>query len=286
MSQSLTQLLDDMADIVGVVLHAELTATFAVAIASASIGAFAGAWAAQRIAAAKKSKDDLILEIRNTNAAVSIAFDIFQTYISLKDQFVQPFKKNYAAEKKRHTDFLELQIAATGTLDVLEFEMNFQTLPVSYMPIQRLQDIMFEKLSVVGSPLILISVLAKVVDAFATLIEQRNQLINDYKDNPILDETKKAHFYFGTQDADGHIDKSYSNFIDDIYKLNDDGIMYCKLLAEGLSSHGEDLKLSYKKQFGGAPPKIMKIDVSNIKEGLVPSLEEYGDWTNLVDGTQ
>jgi hypothetical protein len=282
MSQSLTQLLSDIAAFTGVVLQAKLTATFAVAIVSASAGALAGAWAAQRIAASNKLNDDIVLEIRNTNAAVALAYDMFNTYYSLKKQLVLPLKVNFDSEKTKRKNIEKMNKLPTHADKIPVFEMNFTTLPLPYVPSQRLQGILFDKLSVTGGSLHMISLLVKSSDSLFAQIEQRNQIIKVYMENPISDETQKAHFYFGTTDGDGHTDTSYSDCVGSIYHFNDDCIMSCKLLIEDLSLHGEELKLRNKKRLKGAPQKIMKIDFSTIEEGVIPSAEEYSDWIELT----
>jgi hypothetical protein len=54
------------------------------AIAGSCAGAFAGAWAAQRIAARGKEKDEFLAEIRNTSAATIVALSICNSFLSIK----------------------------------------------------------------------------------------------------------------------------------------------------------------------------------------------------------
>jgi len=176
----LIHLLNDFACWAQTVLQAELTSTFAVATVSALAGAWLGAYAAQRIAENSKIKDDLILEIRSTNAGIAIAFDIFQTNVTLKDQLFLALKNEFDTGKERHEEFLrKLQIDPQGT-GAFEFVMDFQEFSPAYVPIEKLQEILFEKLSVVGKPLSLASVLMKSNFSLTANIEGRNQLINAY----------------------------------------------------------------------------------------------------------
>jgi hypothetical protein len=55
---------------------------FFTAIAGSLAGAFAGARAAQRIAEKTRNKEELLREIRNTNAATMVAFGVCNSLIS------------------------------------------------------------------------------------------------------------------------------------------------------------------------------------------------------------
>src|ERR1700761_3778509 len=78
---------------------------FFTAVAGALAGAFGGAWAAQRIAESSKLRDELVKEIRNTNAAASILYGIANAHLGLKKQFVKALYDNYRDEQTRHSLF-------------------------------------------------------------------------------------------------------------------------------------------------------------------------------------
>ncbi len=61
--------------------------TFATALIGSLAGAFAGAYGAQRIAERSKTKELLLTEIRNTNAAITVA--------SVEKEGLLPDEKNY-----------------------------------------------------------------------------------------------------------------------------------------------------------------------------------------------
>ena len=58
--------------------------TFATALIGSLAGAFAGAYGAQRIAERSKTKELLLTEIRNTNAAIMVAYVVFSFFYGLK----------------------------------------------------------------------------------------------------------------------------------------------------------------------------------------------------------
>ena len=83
-----------------------LNSTFFLTLTGTFIAAFAGAYGAQYIIEKIKKKENLIKEIRNTNAALTTAFSICNTSLSLKKQHVKSLKENFDKQRK---DFLEFE---------------------------------------------------------------------------------------------------------------------------------------------------------------------------------
>jgi hypothetical protein len=76
-----------------------LNSNFFTAIAGACAGAFAGAYGAQRIVARGKEKEELLAEIRNTNAATVVALGICNTFLAIKKQHVKRLKETFERQK-------------------------------------------------------------------------------------------------------------------------------------------------------------------------------------------
>ena len=80
-----------------------LNSNFFTAIAGACAGAFAGAYGAQRIVARGKEREELLAEIRNTNAATVVALGVCNTFLAIKKQHVKRLKETFDKQK---TDYL------------------------------------------------------------------------------------------------------------------------------------------------------------------------------------
>ena len=78
-------------------LNSEFIKSLGGALVGAGAGAWAGAWAAQRIASREKLRDQLIQEVRKTNAAISITITIWNRSLSLKAQHVLELKRQFEA---------------------------------------------------------------------------------------------------------------------------------------------------------------------------------------------
>jgi hypothetical protein len=84
---------------------------FITAIVGSMAGAGAGAYGAQWIVARGKQRDELLTEIRNTNATIMVAVGICNTFLGIKRQNVKPLKDFYDAQRAAYhehakTDFV------------------------------------------------------------------------------------------------------------------------------------------------------------------------------------
>ena len=103
------------------------------AIAGSCAGAFAGAWAAQRIAARGKERDDFLAEIRNTSAATVVALSICNSFLSIKKQHVKRLKDTFDKQKADYLDRVQKyrsgQLARNDTAPPLLFDLQALVLP-------------------------------------------------------------------------------------------------------------------------------------------------------------
>jgi hypothetical protein len=65
------------------------------AIAGSMAGAFWGAYGGQRIVERGKQREELLTEIRNTNATIMVAVGICNSFLGIKRQNVKPLKDLY-----------------------------------------------------------------------------------------------------------------------------------------------------------------------------------------------
>lgn len=253
--------------------------TFFIAIAGAFAGAFAGAYIAQKIAENNKNRDELIKEIRNTNAAVILAMSICNSFIGLKRQQVKELKEKFDQLKARFLQFhAQRNNGQIGKEVAFEFEADLRSLSLLPLPMAVLQQQMFEKLSLSGRPLSLQLALVQTAHALNEFVDRRNRLIEGYKGSPHSPD-KLASLYFGLRDQSGHINEEYPSCLNAIHSHTDDGIFFSLLLCDDLALHGKQLEEKFAKQFGRPAPKAVSSDFSKAKElGLIPDAAPYSDW--------
>lgn len=248
---------------------------FFTAIAGSFAGALGGAWAAQHIAEKAKHKEQLLKEIRYTNASIMVATGICNSLLAMKKQHIKSLKDDLEAQK---IAFLEHQkkfnLGEINKDEEFHLTFDFQTLLPPLLPLGILQRQVFEELSLVGRPLRLTTTLYQTVQDLSMSLEKRNQLIELYKGTNIISPA----LYFGLPQA-GHINQDYPSTVEAIYSQADDGIFFSEQLSKDLVEHGNQLVLKYKKLFKEDVPIISTFDFSEAEiAGYMPNPNNYKDW--------
>ncbi len=253
---------------------------FFTAIAGSLAGAFAGAVAAQRIADKTRNKDELLKEIRATNAAIMIAFGVCNSILLAKKQHIVALRETFNQHRVAARAVIAAQQAGRG--EVFEFHGNFRTFDILSLPLPILQTQVFEKLSVQGRPILLLTTLDQSARGLNEAIRKRNQLVEMFKARSLPSSSSELlALYFGFP-FQGRTDQQYSDSIEAIYKQADDAIWFSAKLCSDLSAHGEQLSATFKNKFGKGAPRIHKPDFAKATEGnLMPSDDDYADWVSM-----
>lgn len=249
---------------------------FFTAIAGSFAGALGGAYSAQRIAERAKFREQLLKEIRYTNAAITVAIGICNSLLSMKIQHVKSLKESFETRKTAFLAHLGKRKSGKVNKDE-EFHLtyDFQTLLPPLLPLDILQRHVFEELSLVGRALSLTTTLSQTVDNLSAALKKRNQLIESYK---AANTAISPALYFGLP-QNGLINQDYSSAIDAIYSQTDDGIFFSQLLSKDLVEHGNLLVRQFKKYSKKGVPIISTFDFSEEeKAGLMPNPDNYSDW--------
>lgn len=208
---------------------------FVTSLVGALAGAGAGALAAQHIVERSKLRDELLREMRNTNAAIALAFSVTNTFLALKHQHVKALKENFDKQRAELEDFKQnLKAGKIAENQAFYFQADLQTLNPQAVPVDTLRTIVFERLSITGRALNLVAAIMQTVQSLEESLSKRNSLIQEYRGLEMTPE-KLAPLYFGFQYELGHLDLSYTMLIDAIYRETDDGIFFSQLLCKDLS---------------------------------------------------
>jgi hypothetical protein len=253
---------------------------FVTAILGSLAGAFGGAVAAQLIADKTRNKDELLKEIRATNAATIIAFGVCNSTLLAKKQHIVALRETFNQHRVAARAAIIAQQAGGG--EVFEFHGDFRTFDTLSLPLPILQTQVFEKLSVQGRAILLLTTLCQSVIGLNEIISRRNQLIETFKArSPSSSGSELLALYFGFP-FQGRTDQQYSDSIEGIYKQADDAIWFSAKLCSDLSAHGDALSAAFKKKFGKGAPRIHKPDfVKANEENLMPSDADYVDWLSM-----
>jgi hypothetical protein len=251
---------------------------FFTAIAGSLAGAFAGAYGAQRIAERAKVRDQLLKEMRDTNTAMMVAFGICNSLITIKKQHLKDLKENLETQHSALLDHQEKRkLGQIGKEELFHFRADLETLSLPPLAIEILQELVFERLSIVGRPLALTTTLGQTVHTLSTFLEKRNGLIDSYKAAGGVTPAQ----YFGLPLA-GQSDNNYPSAINAICDQADDGIFFSQLLCNDLAEHGNQIAVQFKDTFRMDAPKINRTDFGPAEDlGLMPSPDRYPDWIDF-----
>jgi hypothetical protein len=257
-----------------------LNSNFFSSMASALFGALFGAYAAHRIIERQKERELLLGEIRNTNAAISLAFDICNIGLSFKKQHLVRLRENFESTKAH---VIELKRSAdsgeTPPQNRFEFQADLQTLPELTFPTKILQKQVFQNLSVSGRALSAVSSLLGSAFSLNESIHRRNAQIRQIKASLSPEDPRFIDLYFGFASPDGHVDREFPETLRAIHVYTDDLIFFSKLICEDLHNYGKNLHERTAKIGRGQAPKINSVDFSSSNEfGLMPDENEYESW--------
>jgi hypothetical protein len=261
--------------------------TFFTAIAGSFAGAVGGAYAAQRIVARNKERDELLTEIRNTSAATVVAFDVCNLFVTIKQQHVKPLKDTFDGQKAElHRFRTKRHLGQIPPDTAFPFTADLRSLFLTPFPVDTLQKLVFERLSLdERRPLMLISAIGETVHGLNTSVDNRNRLVAAYKATHFADN-ELLYLYFGLpHGATRIINEEYPSLIYAIYRHTDDGIFFSKLLCEDLFKHNVELVNRFKKEFKTSAPTIIdRPDFTKpLKADLMPNDADYADWFTLFE---
>ncbi len=253
-----------------------LNSNFTAALA----GALGGALAAQRIGDRAKQRDEILHEIRSTNAAIVMAFAIFNAGLSLKRQYIKDLYETYTAKKEELKKFQERRAAGLQDPNLpFSLQTDFRSLHMPVVPIDLLRNVMFESISATGRTLTAVTTLDSVIAELSNIIQKRNDLIERFRQIDPTQNDLIPSLYFGLPYAEGHLSTEYPDTVEALYRLTDDIIFFSELMCNDLMSHGNRILDQYKKIAKIKKENIRTIDFTGAhREGNMPNAADYSDW--------
>lgn len=258
-----------------------LNSNIAIAFVGGLTGAIGGALGAQHIVERSKRRDELMKELRNTNAAIMVTFSICNSALALKKQHVQPLHQEFDKARADLQAFKAQRSAGQQPPNAeYHFVADFKTFPAPTAPIETLKDIVYSKVSAYGRPLALVAVLEQSLVGLRDAIAKRDALIQRFASGAIPPELTPQ-YYFGLPLPGGDTNQEYPDTVEAIHSYTDDVAFFCALLCEDLVTHGNEVRSVYLKKFKKGAPRISTADFSGPREKeLVPPDSQYKDWLN------
>lgn len=245
----------------------KLNTNFSAALFGALLGAYGAHWIANR----QQRRYELINEINNTNAALSIAHIICVSYLGSKSQHVRNLKTSYDRHVAEFNEFSDRR--KTGQLakgEIFHLKADLELLPRIETPVDLLMEYLFQKLSPGKRTLGLVQLLRQTAKGLAESVDQRNQLITNHKAQRAGNGDRLLAMYFGLPTKEG-TDLSYPTIIKATYQQTDDCIFFSKEICLELMSHS--LSIAGANKWLPKPNKV-EFKVA-IEKGLMPDDKEY-----------
>nr|WP_298163729.1 hypothetical protein [uncultured Pseudomonas sp.] len=258
-----------------------VNSAFVIAFIGGLTGAFGGALGAQHIVERSKNREELLRELRNTNAAIMVSFTISNVVLALKKQHVQPMYESFMTEKERLRKFQE-EPSTQKSHEKRQYHLtaDLRSFPAPITPIETLQELLFHKISAHGRPLALAAVLEQSLIGLKDSITKRDSLAQKFGNGEIPNELMAQH-YFGLPLPNNDINQEYPDLVEAIHSYSDDIIFFSTLLCADLVEHGKRIHKVFTKKFGNNAPNVSTADfASPRKSGLIPSESQYIDWLN------
>lgn len=256
-----------------------MNANFSIAFVGGLTGAFGGALGAQRIVERTRQREEWLRELRNTNAATMVAFSACNAALATKKQHTEPLRKKFNEAKEALLKF-QAERASGQRQGNAEYhvELDLKVFPAPVVPIETLKDLVFQRLSAVGRPLALVSVLEQSLAGARDAVAKREALVQRFATGQIPEQLT-AHFYFGLKLPNGHVSQEHADLVEGVYSYVDDIAFFSALLCSDLMEHGERLRAAYVKRYGNDAPQVSKVDFAGPKgSGLIPPDSQYSDW--------
>lgn len=261
-------------------LNSNLVTAFVGSLVGAGAGAWAGAYAAQKIAEKTKLRDELQNQIRNSNAAISLSFFICSVCIALKEQHIVKIKTDLDKNKERWEQH-EAQRLAGQPVGAFSLPVEFKTTAPITVPIEALEKLVFDKISLQHRPLAIFGILVQTIDSLNALIAERSKVIEEFKASRNQGGRPLLEFYLGIPTATGIRDERYSSLVQGLDRYTDDCIFFSKQLAEDIYSYAKRQLNVYKAKFPAPYPQVDKQQLAASKQKFVPNESEYEGWMKL-----
>jgi len=259
-------------------LSSSLDSNLSIAFFSSLAGAFGGAIAAQRVIEKSKEKEAVLRELRSTKAAVMVSLSICNAHLALKRQHSLPLYEQFTKDREKAEDIYHKLDSGFAVTEPFHFTGDMKTFSAPSVPIDTLQNLVFNEISAHGKALSAVSFLQGAYAGLKEVLSHREKLIAKFHSKEIS-EKEFPYYYFGIKMPTGHINQEYPDLIDAIHSYINDVIFFSVAICEDLAAHGNQLRSVHKKLI----KKVAEVhapDFSGPKEsGLIPPDSEYSSWT-------
>ena len=153
-----------------------------------------------------------------------------------------------------------------------------RVVPSLTFPIVTLQRLMFDKISMFGRSLALMTTLSETAGWLTNANAKRNELLERLVR---LSGMEMAQAYFGN----GAANPEYAHALGAVASHTDELIFFSATLASDLAAHARALRAAWIEEFGRAhAPEATAVDFTAARQnGLMPEDSKYAEWLASLD---
>ena len=261
-----------------------LNSPFILSLLGALAGACAGAVVATRLVTRRQRCDELMAEIRGTNVATMVALAVCHKVLSFKREHVLPLAARFNADTAAWTEFVRQRRTGQRQGNVPPaISIDLRVVHSLTFPIVTLQRLLFDKISIFGRSLALMTTLSETAGSLANANAKRNELVDRIRRLP--DATGVAQVYFGAPTAAGVSNLDYPESVNAVANHTDELIFFSATLANDLAAHGQQMHARWVREFGKRhAPEVTGVDFSAARQdGLMPAGDKYAQWLAGLD---
>jgi hypothetical protein len=266
------------------VLTTILNSPFTLSLLGALAGACAGAVVATRLVSRRQRRDELSAEIRSTNAATMVGLAICHRALILKRTHVLPLATKFAADLAAWNEFVRQRRTGQRQGNAPPpISIDLRVLPSLTFPIVTLQRLLFDKISMFGRSLALMTTLSETAGWLTSANAKRNELVDRMRRLP--DANGVSQLYFGAPSPTGIVNLEYAEAVDSVTGHTDELIFFSATLASDLAAHAQRLRAAWVAEFGRRhAPEATAVDFTVARQdGLMPAEEKFAEWLAGLD---
>lgn len=246
------------------------------------LAAYAGTSGAQLISEWNSRRKEKLAEMQAANGAIALAFNVANAYLLVKKQILADMCKNYEATRRRYILFSVGEICnPSAPPPVFNYVAELNTVEPPFSPIQHLEKVLVERISLDSRILFVLTALSQGIDGFARTCAARNEWIDAYR-NTVTDEKTKLDLYLGMRQHSGARDDRYRQFLAALNQQTDDCIGFSQLIVERLRVDLKKAKEEFSNEFGPGAPKIANPTFHEAVQVLLPKSSIYDEHKKAI----
>lgn len=239
----------------------------AIQIIVAAMGSFAGAVGGAHAIRSYEKNKDLLAEFRACNASIIMAAEIFDSVTGLRNEHTNVQRNRYYESKGEYELYMINEVVGPFNLNL--DKKNHQ---MASLQNDLLKNYIFEKLTLVGRPLVAIVRLNQTLENLSSKIKEKNIKISDWTSNP-ENPAKFISDYFG-EPFGNELDLTYRDLIDTQHTLAETAQFLCKILVEDLRKHAKKVR----RDLGKENLMICNFSIDQLAPDLLPNEIKFSSW--------